>query len=431
MIRTVPGGNVGPAGGGGTDGDVGDGAPSSSPERPRPSADDRPPRAQQARPADDPPAPDGRPGAAPTAGSGAPRGEDRRRWTATPGPAGVATSDQPRRSTSARGPVRRRGRGTSPAAGPAAAGSVTATPRTAAGVPPPRHAEGSRELSDPDPRRSWRGRGRRLRLRRGRARLLIGPRRTPPSSPPSSTGGWPGSPSSTCSAGRSSAGCGSPSTRGCSCRAAARGPRPRRRSSAPGPVPVVVDLCCGSGALGRGGRRRPGSPCTRPTSIRRPCACARRNLGAGAAVHQGDLFDGTPAPGCAAGRRAGGQRALRAHVGIALMPPEARDHEPGVALDGGEDGLAVLRRLVAGAPAWLAPGGSLLFETGTAQVADAVAVRRGARPAGRRGRRAARPSSSGPADYDRGRRCPTTTAGRGRRRALREPGRPRPSTDLV
>ena len=60
------------------------------------------------------------------------------------------------------------------------------------------------------------------------------------------------------------------------------------------------------------------------------------------------------------------------------MPPEARDHEPAVALDGGDDGLAVLRRIVAGAPDWLASGGALLFETGTAQVVDAVAAVRSA-----------------------------------------------------
>ena len=40
---------------------------------------------------------------------------------------------------------------------------------------------------------------------------------------------------------------------------------------------------------------------------------------------------------------------------IALMPPEARDHETRATLDGGADGLEVMRRVAAGAPAWLAP----------------------------------------------------------------------------
>ena len=38
------------------------------------------------------------------------------------------------------------------------------------------------------------------------------------------------------------------------------------------------------------------------------------------------------------------------------MPPEARDHEQRVALDGGDDGLAVVRRVIPGAPSWLLAG---------------------------------------------------------------------------
>ena len=59
---------------------------------------------------------------------------------------------------------------------------------------------------------------------------------------------------------------------------------------------------------------------------------------------------------------------------IALMPPEARDHEPRVALDGGSDGLDVARRVIAAAPDWLAPAGSLLFETSESQAPAAVAT---------------------------------------------------------
>ncbi len=58
------------------------------------------------------------------------------------------------------------------------------------------------------------------------------------------------------------------------------------------------------------------------------------------------------------------------------MPPEARDHEARVALDGGPDGLAVLRRAAAQAPGWLAPGGTMLVETSKRQaglMADAMA----------------------------------------------------------
>jgi len=62
---------------------------------------------------------------------------------------------------------------------------------------------------------------------------------------------------------------------------------------------------------------------------------------------------------------------------IDMMPSEARDHEPRVALDGGADGLDVARRVVAVAPRWLAPGGVLLVETSGRQapaLVDAVAA---------------------------------------------------------
>ena len=59
---------------------------------------------------------------------------------------------------------------------------------------------------------------------------------------------------------------------------------------------------------------------------------------------------------------------------IALMPPEARDHEPRVALDGGEDGLDVVRRLADVAAGWLAPGGHLLVESSEPQAAATVAL---------------------------------------------------------
>ena len=96
-----------------------------------------------------------------------------------------------------------------------------------------------------------------------------------------------------------------------------------------------------------------------PAAVR----CARRNLAAaGGHVYSGDLFEPLPA-------------ALHGRVGIltanvpyvptgevALLPPEARLHEPRVALDGGGDGLDVLRRVAAQASLWLARGGSLLVE---------------------------------------------------------------------
>jgi release factor glutamine methyltransferase len=53
---------------------------------------------------------------------------------------------------------------------------------------------------------------------------------------------------------------------------------------------------------------------------------------------------------------------------VADMPPESRDHEPLVTVDGGADGLDVLRRVVARAPYWLREGGHLVVEAGRPQV---------------------------------------------------------------
>jgi release factor glutamine methyltransferase len=60
---------------------------------------------------------------------------------------------------------------------------------------------------------------------------------------------------------------------------------------------------------------------------------------------------------------------------IPTLSAEVSRHDPRIAMDGGPDGLSVLRRLVADAPAWLVPGGALVLETGgAAQVRDVVAL---------------------------------------------------------
>ncbi|MGI5168477.1 putative protein N(5)-glutamine methyltransferase [Spirillospora sp. CA-253888] len=137
------------------------------------------------------------------------------------------------------------------------------------------------------------------------------------------------------------------------------------------PDAVVVDLCCGSGALGAALAAALPSVELHAADID-PAAvrCARRNLDG--PVHQGDLFDALPT--ALRGRIA----TLLANVPyvptgeVALLPAEAREHEARVALDGGADGLEVLRRVAARAPEWLAPGGHLLFETSDRQAARAV-----------------------------------------------------------
>ncbi|WP_406630207.1 putative protein N(5)-glutamine methyltransferase [Amycolatopsis sp. WGS_07] len=139
---------------------------------------------------------------------------------------------------------------------------------------------------------------------------------------------------------------------------------------------VVLDLCCGSGALGATvAAEVPGIELHAADVEPAAVECARRNVPG--EVYQGDLY--APLPPELRGR----VDVLIANVpyvptgDVALMPPEARDHEPRVALDGGADGLDVLRRVVAEAPEWLAPGGHVLFEASERQAeAAAVEVRR-------------------------------------------------------
>jgi release factor glutamine methyltransferase len=56
------------------------------------------------------------------------------------------------------------------------------------------------------------------------------------------------------------------------------------------------------------------------------------------------------------------------------LSPDVRDHEPEIALFAGEDGLAVIRRLISEAPQYLAPNGKLLFEIGATQAEPVLAL---------------------------------------------------------
>jgi len=58
------------------------------------------------------------------------------------------------------------------------------------------------------------------------------------------------------------------------------------------------------------------------------------------------------------------------------LEPNVRNYEPALALRGGADGLDLVRRVIEGAPSWLAPGGLLLVEIGHAQRDAALAIAR-------------------------------------------------------
>jgi release factor glutamine methyltransferase len=58
------------------------------------------------------------------------------------------------------------------------------------------------------------------------------------------------------------------------------------------------------------------------------------------------------------------------------LAPEIRDHEPRAALDGGPDGLDLIRRLLAMAPPYVEQGGAILLEIGANQGAAVTALAR-------------------------------------------------------
>jgi release factor glutamine methyltransferase len=143
---------------------------------------------------------------------------------------------------------------------------------------------------------------------------------------------------------------------------------------------TVLDMCCGVGAIGL-------VIASRVADIRLvasdldagACSCARTNLAPfGGEVFAGDLYDPLP-------------RSLSTGIDVIVanapyvptaeiqfMPREARLYESLSALDGGRDGLDLQRRIIAGAPTWLAPQGRLLIETGAHQAERTASLFRNA-----------------------------------------------------
>lgn len=128
---------------------------------------------------------------------------------------------------------------------------------------------------------------------------------------------------------------------------------------------VAIDLCTGCGALARVlAERRPAARVVASDVDEHAVACARAN---GVEAYRGDLFARIPA-----------ELRGRADLVVAVVPyvptgelgllhRDTLAFESAVPYDGGPDGLDLLRRVVAEAPAWLRPGGALLLELGGEQ----------------------------------------------------------------
>ena len=142
-----------------------------------------------------------------------------------------------------------------------------------------------------------------------------------------------------------------------------------------GARPLVVDVGTGSGCIACAiAAERPDVGVVAVDLSPRAAVVARANadqlrLGARVAVASGDLL--------------GALRPRRVDVVVANVPylttaslaalaPEVRDADPRLALDGGPDGLRVLRRLVMEASTFLRGGGALVLETGGPDQIEAV-----------------------------------------------------------
>ena len=168
---------------------------------------------------------------------------------------------------------------------------------------------------------------------------------------------------------------------------------------------AAIDVCTGAGAIAKTlMARRPGARVVATDVDERAVACARRN---GVDAHRGDLL--APLPRALEGR-------VDVVVGVVpyvptpdlpLLQRDTLTFESTLSYDGGQDGTALLRRVVADSPRFLRRGGALLLELGGEQAERAArrprapALRR-RRGAPRRGGR--RPRHRGDARPDCGRK---------------------------
>jgi release factor glutamine methyltransferase len=139
----------------------------------------------------------------------------------------------------------------------------------------------------------------------------------------------------------------------------------------------ALDLCTGSGCVGITlARERPTSCVVASDVSADALSVARDNalrLGAyNVAFRRGDLFAAVDPTWRFDLVTANAPYIASAEIDALEL--DVRGHEPRLALDGGDDGLAIVRRIVAGARAHLAGSGCLALEIGYGEAAAAAAL---------------------------------------------------------
>jgi release factor glutamine methyltransferase len=125
---------------------------------------------------------------------------------------------------------------------------------------------------------------------------------------------------------------------------------------------TAIDLCTGSGAIAKAlSVALPAARVVASDLDERAVACARAN---GVDAYCGDLFEPLPD-----GLEGGADVIIAVvpyvpSVELDLLQRDTFAFESTLAYDGGGDGADILRRVVAEAPRFLKPGGSLLLELG-------------------------------------------------------------------
>ncbi len=142
----------------------------------------------------------------------------------------------------------------------------------------------------------------------------------------------------------------------------------------------VADICCGTGciALSIAGETEASavwagdlSPAAVALTVRNRDALG---LGDRVAVAEGDLYGALPEELMGTLDVVVSNPPYIPSAVVPTLPDEVVGFEPGLALDGGPDGLDIFRRLLEGAPAWLAPGGMPCVELFEESLDDACAL---------------------------------------------------------